>query len=152
MGRRISDYLIPSNWLQILVDSFNHIRDSKKGSKIPDSNPLEKESISAIKESKNQNPEDPVSYSFMEDSKNTDKIKEENKRVRPLIPMDLNNPYVLSQLKGQIIISPYDDPEILRNRLDLEFIGISKINDRGIYKYIGSDFSKFDLPFEEIFF
>ena len=88
----------------------------------------------------------------MEDSKNTDKIKEENKRVRPLIPMDLNNPYVLSQLKGQIIISPYDDPEILRNRLDLEFIGISKINDRGIYKYIGSDFSKFDLPFEEIFF
>lgn len=152
MGRRISDYLIPSNWLQILVDSFNHIGDSKKGSKIPDSNPLEKESISAIKESKNQKPEDPVSYSFMEDSKNTDKIKEENKRVRPLIPMDLNNPYVLSQLKGQIIISPYDDPEILRNRLDLEFIGISKINGRGIYKYIGSDFSRFDLPFEEIFF
>ena len=152
MGRGIFDYLIPSNWIQILIDSFNRTRESKKESKISDTDPVKKESISAIKESKNQKPDDSVSYSFMEDSKNTDKIKEENKGVRPLIPMDLNNPYVLSQLRGQIIISPYDDPEILRNRLDLEFIGISRINGRGIYKYIGSDFSKFDLPCEEIFF
>ena len=152
MGRRIFDYLIPSNWLQILIDSFNRTRESKKESKISNTNPVKKESISAIKESKNQKADDSVSYSFMEDSRNTDKIKEENKRIRPLIPMDLNNPYVLSQLRGQIIISPYDDPEILRNRLDLEFIGISIINGRGIYKYIGGDISKFDLPYEEIFF
>jgi hypothetical protein len=50
-------------------------------------------------------------------------------------------------LKTSIVISLYDF-EV--ERIDLEFIGNSRINGRPIYRYIGNDFSKFDLPYEEL--
>ena len=56
-----------------------------------------------------------------------------------------------ASLSGSIIISPYEDlglhPEY---EGDFVFIGISGITGRGIYKYIGNDFSTFNLPYEEI--
>lgn len=52
------------------------------------------------------------------------------------------------KLKESIVISLYD---FNVQRSDLEFICKSGIDGRPIYRYIGNDFSKFDLPYEELF-
>jgi hypothetical protein len=36
-------------------------------------------------------------------------------------------------------------------RPDLEFITNSVLDNKPIYKYIGKDFNRFDLPYEEVF-
>lgn len=51
------------------------------------------------------------------------------------------------KLKESIVISLYD---LNVQRSDLEFICKSRIDGRPIYRYIGNDFSKFDLPYEEL--
>ena len=62
-----------------------------------------------------------------------------------LEPKKLSTAYK-ALLKQSIVIS-LDFPI---KRFDLEFIANSKIDGKPIYRYIGSDFSTFDLPFEEV--
>lgn len=66
-------------------------------------------------------------------------ILEEDRIVsRPVFP---------DSLSSHICIS-LDTPVV---RPDLEFVTNSKIDGKPIYKYIGKDFSQFDLPYEEFF-
>lgn len=61
-------------------------------------------------------------------------------------PIIINKNY-RNLLKKSIVISLHDFGVV---RDDLEFIGNSRINGRPIYRYIGSDFSKFDLLYDEV--
>jgi len=114
---------------------------NRKKKKAPVFNDPEiQEIVSAVKETK----ESSDGASFMSDFKYpNNEIKGNNKKI----PMDLT-PRNMEILNRSIIISPYDSD--LSHRNDLEFIGDSRITGRGIYRYVGNDFSKFDLPYEEI--
>lgn len=66
-------------------------------------------------------------------------------RVRETPPMPMNS-HTVDLLKQSIVISiPFTT-----DRSDLEFIAFSRIDHQPIYRYIGNDFSKFDLPYTEI--
>lgn len=59
----------------------------------------------------------------------------------------VSRPVLSNSLVTHICIS-LDSPVF---RPDLEFITNSRIDGKPIYKYIGKDFSKFNLPYEEVF-
>jgi hypothetical protein len=59
----------------------------------------------------------------------------------------VSRPVLSNSLVTHICIS-LDSPVF---RPDLEFIANSRIDGKPIYKYIGNDFSKFNLPYEEIY-
>ena len=59
----------------------------------------------------------------------------------------VSRPVLSNSLVTHICIS-LDSPVF---RPDLEFIANSRIDGKPIYKYIGKDFSKFNLPYEEVF-
>jgi len=66
-------------------------------------------------------------------------------RVRETPPMPMNS-HTKNLLKQSIVISiPFTT-----DRSDLEFVAFSRIDHQPIYRYIGNDFSKFDLPYTEI--
>jgi hypothetical protein len=96
--------------------------------------------ISTIKETKTSDDKS----SFIADFKYPSENNKEERRIRPM-ELTPRNKEIISK---SIVISPYDTE--LSHRKDLEFIGNSRITGRGIYRYKGDDFSKFDLPYEEI--
>jgi hypothetical protein len=98
------------------------------------------EVISTIKETKSSEDKS----SFIADFKYPSEKKKEERRIRPM-ELTPRNKEIISK---SIVISPYDTE--ISHRKDLEFIGNSRITGRGIYRYTGDDFSKFDLPYEEI--
>jgi hypothetical protein len=98
------------------------------------------EVISTIKETKSSGDKS----SFIADFKYP---LENKKGDRRNTPMELT-PRNKELISKSIVISPYDTE--LSHRTDLEFIGNSRITGRGIYRYVGNDFSKFELPYEEI--
>jgi hypothetical protein len=99
------------------------------------------EVISTIKKTKSTE----NNSSFMDEFK----YPIENKTIKNgNIPMKLT-PINKEILSKSIVISPYDLD--LSHRGDLEFIGNSRITGRGIYRYVGVDFSKFELEYDEIF-
>jgi hypothetical protein len=57
---------------------------------------------------------------------------------------------ITSQYKKTIQESIVISLEMACNRPDLEFIGNSKVDGKPIYRYTGSDFTRFDLPYEEV--
>ena len=59
----------------------------------------------------------------------------------------VSRPVLSNSLVTHICIS-LDSPVF---RPDLEFIANSRVDGKPIYKYIGKDFSKFTLPYEEVF-
>ena len=153
MFRKITDYIINPFLLFARAYDYisNYIKERNKGSEMTNSYTMESEVISAVKNTVNKSSNVSVSHSFMEGSKA--KEKDDTKNRKPSIKsMDLSNPYVLDKLRGAIIISPYEEIDLMFLRKDLEFVGVSRITGRGIFKYIGNDFAKFDLPYEEIFF
>jgi hypothetical protein len=98
------------------------------------------EIISTIKETKSSKDKS----SFIADFKYPLENKKEERRIRPM-ELTPRNKEILNK---SIVISPYDTD--VSHRTDLEFIGNSRITGRGIYRYVGNDFSKFELPYEEI--
>lgn len=98
------------------------------------------EVISTIKETKSSEDKS----SFIADFKYPFENKKEERGIRPMW-LTPRNKEIISK---SIVISPYDTE--LSHRTDLEFIGNSRITGRGIYRYVGNDFSKFELPYEEI--
>lgn len=123
---------------------------SKEKKKVVYSNPQVHEVISTIKEKK-EIPDEKEEYSFMSTSNTTVNSSSNFKPSDRKIPrININNPNVVEVLKESIIISPYD--QYIQYRDDIELIGTSRITGRNIYRYSGYDFSKFDLPYEEIFF
>jgi hypothetical protein len=98
------------------------------------------EVISTIKETKSSDDKS----SFIADFKYPSEKKKEERRIRPM-ELTPKNKELISK---SIVISPYDTE--LSHRKDLEFIGNSRITGRGIYRYVGNNFSNFDLPYEEI--
>jgi hypothetical protein len=68
------------------------------------------------------------------------------RHISPYVPKVITSVYK-EKLKSSIVISLYD-LNVVRD--DLEFIGKSRIDGRPIYRYVGEDFSKFDLPYEEL--
>jgi len=96
--------------------------------------------ISTIKETKSSDDKP----SFIADFKYPFENKKEDRRNTPM-ELTPRNKEILNK---SIVISPYDTE--LSHRNDLEFIGNSRITGRGIYRYVGNDFSKFELPYEEI--
>jgi hypothetical protein len=57
---------------------------------------------------------------------------------------------ITSQYKKIIQQSIVISLETACNRSDLEFISNSRVDGKPIYRYVGSDFSRFDLPYEEV--
>lgn len=98
------------------------------------------EVISTIKETKSSDDKS----SFIADFKYPFEKKKEGRGIRPM-ELTPRNKEIISK---SIVISPYDTE--LSHRKDLEFIGNSRITGRGIYRYVGNNFSNFDLPYEEI--
>ena len=98
------------------------------------------EIISTIKETKSSDDKS----SFIADFKYPFENKKEEIGIRPM-ELTPRNKEIISK---SIVISPYDTE--LSHRKDLEFIGNSRITGRGIYRYVGNNFSNFDLPYEEI--
>ena len=98
------------------------------------------EVISTIKETKSSDDKS----SFISDFKYPSENRKEERIIRPM-ELTPRNKEIISK---SIVISLYDTE--LSHRKDLEFIGNSRITGRGIYRYVGNDFAKFDLPYEEI--
>jgi hypothetical protein len=70
-------------------------------------------------------------------------MKVERQRESPPMPM---NSHTKNLLKNSIVISlPFTI-----DRSDLEFIAFSKKDHQPIYRYVGGDFRKFDLPYTEM--
>ena len=126
-----------------MLDSLLKLINGNKNKKFTE--PKVEEVISSIKDSKKNYSESPYG-SFVGDFKYPLEKKEvvKNKSVKSPMEMSEKNKELL---KRSIVISLYDFG-IERN--DLEFIGDSRVNGRPIYRYIGNDFSKFDLPYEEL--
>jgi len=124
--------LIIYNWIKNKFSGFNKKSPVFKDPEIQDI-------ISPIKETKKSSDE----VSFISGFKYPSEKREERKNI----PMDIT-PRNREILNRSIVISPYDTE--LSHRGDLEFIGNSRITGRGIYRYVGTDFSKFDLPYDEI--
>lgn len=103
--------------------------------------PEVQEVISAIKKKEGRSPE--IRSSFMDDFK----YPKEKTIDRSETPIKLT-PSNKEILNNSIIISLYDTD--MSYRKDLQFICRSRINGRCIYRYIGNNFSEFDLPFEEV--
>ena len=61
------------------------------------------------------------------------------------IPKKINAQYKKT-IQQSIVISL----EMACNRPDLEFIANSRVDGKPIYRYTGVDFSRFDLPYEEV--
>ena len=84
-------------------------------------------------------------FKYPPEKKEKEKVRDKkDKKSFVSMEMTQNNKDLL---KRSIVISLYDF-EVERS--DLEFIGNSRIDGRPIYRYIGNDFSKFDLPYEEL--
>jgi hypothetical protein len=122
-----------------LFDKGKSIIKSRKKKPVYKS-PEIQEVISTIKETKSSKDKS----SFIADFKYPMEDKKEERRIRPM-ELTPRNKEILNK---SIVISPYDTE--ISHRKDLEFIGNSRITGRGIYRYVGDDFSKFDLPYEEI--
>jgi len=126
-----------------MLDSLLKLIKGNKDKKF--TKPKVEEVISSIKDSKKIHSESPYG-SFVGDFKYPIGKKEVVKGKKVKSPMDMTEKNK-ELLKRSIVISLYDFG-IERN--DLEFIGNSRINGRPIYRYIGNDFSKFDLPYDEL--
>jgi len=102
------------------------------------------EVISTIKERKKSEDK----QSFIEDFKYQDTSTKTNIDYKPRqVPMEFSQ-YNKEILKNSIIISLFDTD--VSYRKDIRFIGVSRIDGRSLYQYIGNDFKNFDLPYTEI--
>jgi hypothetical protein len=130
-----------------MLDSLLKLIGGNKDKKFTE--PKVEETISTIKGENKKIETSSVYGEFIGDFKYPAVKKEEVKSKKdktPFGPMEMT-PKNKDLLKRSIVISLYDfDIE----RSDLEFIGNSRIDSRPIYRYIGNDFSKFDLPYEEL--
>jgi hypothetical protein len=148
---------------KIVIYFYNLLRKNigKEKSKVVYSNPQVHEVISTIK-GKNNIHDKNDEYSFMASHNTTTNTSINYKPEtsgssgtsgssdRKIPRININNPNVVEVLRESIIISPYD--QYIGYRDDIQLIGTSRITGRNIYRYSGYDFSKFDLPYEEIFF
>lgn len=82
-------------------------------------------------------------YQKRETPKTIDDVKIETSFDEPMVMNSTNK----ARLRSGIIVSL----EFKVNRKDLEFVGISRIDGKPIYLYTGTDFSHFNLPFEEVY-
>lgn len=125
---------------------------------------LGEDEITAIKPTKGSEPQNFLNGFDMEkhkvvDNKILDKIQNpptitiprqtyEPRPVKKLPVVDTTIEQKKEILKNSILIML----KIKEDRKDLDFIGESRINGRPIYRYIGKDFSTFDLEYEEVFY
>ena len=125
------------NWINLIF------KKNKKKTEVHDV--ITEGIFSAIKKSSSGSAE---SHSFVGDFKYPVKKKEDIpvRYISPYEPKVITSGYK-EKLKSSIVISLYDR-DVIRD--DLEFVGKSRIDGRPIYRYIGEDFSKFDLPYEEL--
>jgi hypothetical protein len=136
---KYSPYFLVSKLVIFLFNKGKSVIKSRKKKTVYKS-PEIQEVISTIKETKSSDDKS----SFISDFKYPSEKKKEEREIRPM-ELTPRNKEIISK---SIVISPYDTE--LSHRKDLEFIGNSRITGRGIYRYKGDDFSKFDLPYEEI--
>lgn len=121
----------------------NLFKKKEKKTEVQDIIP--EEILSAVKKS---TPESAEGHSFIGDFEYPiNKIKSESASVSRSKPKEITPSYK-ETLKKSIVISLLDEGV---QRPDLEFVGKSRVDGRPIYRYIGSDFSKFDLPYSELF-
>ena len=130
-----------------MLDSLLKLIGGNKDKKFTE--PKVEETISTIKGENKKIKASSIHGEFIGDFKYPDEKKEnlKSKKDKPsFVPMEMtqNN---RDLLKRSIVIRLYD---FNVERVDLEFIGNSRIDGRPIYRYIGNDFSKFDLPYEEL--
>jgi hypothetical protein len=106
---------------------------------------IPEEILSAVKKSTKDSAE---SHSFLEDFEYPVRKKEiiDISEYRLIDAEKITSEYK-EKLKSSIVISLYG---LNVQRSDLEFICKSRIDGRPIYRYIGHDFSKFDIPYEEL--
>lgn len=125
------------NWINLIF------KRSEKKAEVQDIIP--EEVFSTIKKSSKDSAE---SHSFIGDFEYPVKKKEDIpvRYISPYEPKVITSSYK-EKLKSSIVISLYD-LNVVRD--DLEFIGKSRIDGRPIYRYVGEDFSKFDLPYDEL--
>jgi hypothetical protein len=130
-----------------MLDSLLKLIGGNKDKKF--TKPNVEETISTIKVENKKIKASSLYGEFIGDFKYPDEKKEGvkgKKDKKSFVPMEMTQKNK-DLLKTSIVISLYDF-EV--ERIDLEFIGNSIINGRPIYRYIGNDFSKFDLPYEEL--
>lgn len=140
---KLSPAYIIGKGISNIWEHIKHIRNTRKVKNVPVfKEPEVQDVLSTIKKSK-QNED---SNSFIGEFKYP-KEGPKNMAQKKREPMELK-PGNIELLNRSIVISLYDMD--LGYRDDLQFIGISRINGKGIYRYIGKDFSKFDLPYEEV--
>lgn len=80
----------------------------------------------------------------------SDKLKIQKQVHQETIEMSPEPKKLSESYKKVLVNSIVISLDIPVDRVDLEFVANSRMDGKPIYRYIGTDFSKFDLPFEEV--